>query len=32
MKINKRFIAVGAALTLSLSAASMAAAPAFINI
>ncbi|MFB2673201.1 TAXI family TRAP transporter solute-binding subunit [Shewanella sp. LC6] len=32
MKINKRFIAVGAALTLSLSAATMAAAPAFINI
>lgn len=32
MKINKRFIAVSAALTLSLSAATMAAAPAFINI
>lgn len=32
MKINKRFIAVGTALTLSLSAVTMAAAPAFINI
>ncbi|QYJ79204.1 TAXI family TRAP transporter solute-binding subunit [Shewanella acanthi] len=32
MKINKRFIMAGAALTLSLSAATMAAAPAFINI
>ncbi|MCS6154619.1 TAXI family TRAP transporter solute-binding subunit [Shewanella baltica] len=32
MKIKKRFVAVGAAVTLTLSAAAMAAAPAFINI
>jgi hypothetical protein len=32
MKINKHFIAVGAALTFTLSAAAMSAAPAFINI
>ncbi|MCH1930829.1 TAXI family TRAP transporter solute-binding subunit [Shewanella sp. A25] len=32
MKLNKRFIMAGAALTLSLSAATMAAAPVFINI
>lgn len=32
MKIKKRFVAVGAAVTLILSAAAMAAAPAFINI
>lgn len=32
MKIKKRFVAVGAAVTLTLSAAAMAAVPAFINI
>lgn len=32
MKIKKRFVAVGAAVTLTLNAAAMAAAPAFINI
>jgi TRAP transporter TAXI family solute receptor len=32
MKINKHFVAIGAAITLSLSAATMATAPAFINI